>query len=183
MKPWFVFFHLSFSFLLVNSFMRMSKLSRISIIGATLSLACYFTMTSPQGISWQIWASSIVLIHLINWNKQNLNEKKFFNDFESEIYDSYFSEYPSEQFDVVLDHSHWEEYSRVGSFKVSKDEIILKWSEESNWFFSYANSVISVQEKSLFFIIDINAIKEIDIELYQKIMLLSQSSNHTNIAS
>lgn len=183
MKPWFVFFHLSFSFLLVNSFMRMSKLSRISIIGATLSLACYFTMTSPQGISWQVWASSIVLIHLINWNRSNLSEKKFFDDYENEIFDTYFSEFSEDQFNLILDESHWEEYSRIGSFKILKDEIILKWEDNPDWEFHSMNSVINVNEKSLYFIIDINVIKESNLELFQKLLLLAQSSRQSHFAS
>ena len=183
MKPWFVFFHLSFSFLLLNSFMRMSKFSRISIIATTLSLASYFTMTSPEGISWQIWASLIVLIHLLSWNKQTLKEKNLFEDYETEIYETYFSEFDDNQFHLILDNSHWEEYSRVGSLKVSKDEIVLKWSEHSEWRFCPMNSIMSVEESSIYFIVDINTIKVVDLEIFQKLMLLAQSSSLSNIAS
>ena len=183
MDTWFVFFHLAFSFLFVNALMRMSKFSRVTLVCATLCLASYFTLNSPKGTYWQLWASAIVLVHLINWNKTISKKTRKTDILEEDIWNDYFNELSDESYNCFLEQSSWEKLACASKITFSSDSICYMCTEEGSWSFVAAGSSIQVVPDTYILVLDIPKIKVLNTELYQKVIALVYSQNQSNIAS
>ncbi|WP_127715851.1 hypothetical protein [Halobacteriovorax sp. HLS] len=183
MDTWFVFFHLAFSFLFVNALMRMSKFSRVTLICASLCLASYFTLTSPQGTYWQLWASAIVLVHLISWNKNLSADGKQTEILQEDIWSDYFGELSDDSYNYFLENSSWEKLSLANKLSFGIDTVYYSCGDQPRWGFLSAGSTLQVSSEEYVLIMEISKIKVLDSELYERVISLAYSQNQSNIAS
>lgn len=178
-----IFFHLTYAFLLLSAVTKLPQITRILQVFTVLALGSFLTLSSKDGITWQVWSSSVVLCHLFFWRSYSLINNEY-EDVETEVWNEYFEDVSDEDFQLLIDSSEWRSFHFNSTIVADKDYFVLKYNDEQcTWKKLMQGSSLINSKDDLKLFVDVESLREANPLLETTILHILTKSSPTSMAS